>query len=161
MTAAPAPLSAAPAPQPGALPDAKPAAPPSPAPLSPAPPSPAPVAPPSPAPAAQGQIYASPANPAIRYRFDAAQRAYFFLDASGPVPARAVPVALQDGQQGAVLMCKLPSGKFVCHGLCAGNLLAPLQQKQEPPTIYSFAFPSNIVRVVNEGGKPAVRVDPA
>ena len=160
-TAAPALLSAAPAPQPGALPDAKPAAPPSPAPLSPAPPSPAPVAPPSPAPAAQGQIYASPANPAIRYRFDAAQRAYFFLDASGPVPARAVPVALQDGQQGAVLMCKLPSGKFVCHGLCAGNLLAPLQQKQEPPTIYSFAFPSNIVRVVNEGGKPAVRVDPA
>jgi hypothetical protein len=163
QSAAPPAKAAAPAAAASAAPAARPA--PDPASAA-APPAPAaapaaPAAPQSPAASAQEQIYVSRVNPAIRYRYDAAQRAYFFLDASGPVPVRAVPVALEDGQRGAVLMCKLPSGRFVCHGLCGGNVLSPSQQKQEPPTIYSFAFPANIVRVINEGGKPAVRVDPA
>ncbi|MFI5399496.1 MAG: hypothetical protein ACHQZQ_00390 [SAR324 cluster bacterium] len=112
-------------------------------------------------PAAQDQIYASRSNPDVRYRFDAAQGAYFFLDPAGPVPARAVPVALDPGPKGAVLMCKLRNGKFVCHGLYGGDVLLPLQQKPAPPTLFSFAFPGKTVRVVNEGGKAAVRVDPA
>jgi hypothetical protein len=110
---------------------------------------------------AQETIFASRMNPSIRYRFDAAQRQYFFLDASGPVPVRAFPVTLADGEQGTVLMGKLPSGKFICHGLHEGIVLSPLPQKPEPPVICSFAFPSNTVRVINDGGKPSVRVEGA
>jgi hypothetical protein len=107
------------------------------------------------------QIFASRLNPAIRYRFDPAQGTYAYLDASGPVPVRVIPVALADGAQGAILMGKLPNGKLVCHGLVEGKVLSPLQGKLEPPTLWSFAFPSNTVRVINEGGKAAVRVEPA
>ena len=112
-------------------------------------------------PAAGETIFASRMNPAIRYRFDAAQGQYFFLDASGPVLVRAFPVTLSEGEQGTVLMGRLPSGKFICHGLHEGNVLSPLPQKPDPPVICSFAFPSNTVRVINDGGKPAVRVESA
>ena len=109
----------------------------------------------------QERIYASRQDPGIRYRYDPAHGTYFFLEAAGPVRARAVPVALDQGPPGTVLMCKLGTGQFVCHGLFGGELLLPLQQKQQPPTLFSFDFAGRTVRVVNEGGRPAVRVDPA
>lgn len=135
-----------------------PAAPPS---AAPAPAAAPPAATAQAKPAAKEFIYSSRINPAIRYRFNAEQGAYFFLDASGPVPVRAFPIALADGGQGAILMGKLPNGKFICHGLHSGAVLSPLPVKSEPPIICSFAFPSNTVRVVNEGGKPVVRVEQA
>jgi hypothetical protein len=133
--------------------------------------APKPEAKPAAAPAAQAtaaqktapkeMIYASRSNPAIRYRFDTEQGTYYFLDAAGPVPMRVFPVVLAEGEQGAILMGKLPSGKFICHGLHGGNVLSPLPVKPEPPIICSFAFPGNTVRVFNDGGKPGVRVEQA
>ncbi|HEX7929129.1 MAG TPA: hypothetical protein VF678_16155, partial [bacterium] len=70
-----------------------------------------------------------------------------------------LPVNLGTAVQARILMAKLPTGKFVFHGLYGNELLMPVAAKPEPPTICAFEFLDRKVRVVNDGGRPVVQVD--
>jgi hypothetical protein len=116
---------------------------------------------PTPENAKAATIFSSAKNPGVRYKFDPATKNYAYLlpETDQAIPARALPVDLGTSAPARILMAKLPTGKFVFHGLYGNELLMPLSAKPEPPTICAFEFLDRKVRVVNEGGRPVVQVD--
>jgi hypothetical protein len=106
-------------------------------------------------------VYTSAKDASVRYRFDPATKNYAYLmpETNQAIPARALPVDLGTAVPARILMAKLPTGKFVFHGLYGNEVLLPLDAKPEPPTICTFEFLDRKVRIVNDGGKPAVQVD--
>lgn len=114
-----------------------------------------------PAPPAEETVLTSARDSAVRYKFDPATRSYAYLapETNEAIPARSLPVDLGTDVPARILMARLPTGKVVFHGLYGNELLLPLGEKQEPPTVCAFEFLDRKVRVVNEGGRPVVRVD--
>jgi hypothetical protein len=99
-------------------------------------------------------------NPGVKYRFAANSYSYLEPESNAAVPARALPVDIGPGREARILFAKLPSGRFVFHGLLGGDVLLPRPEKPAAPVICVFDFAERRVRVVNEGGKPVVQVDP-
>ncbi|HUJ73798.1 MAG TPA: hypothetical protein VL359_03025, partial [bacterium] len=105
-------------------------------------------------------VFTNALHPEVRYRLDQESGQFTYLESgASPVPARTFPVDLGNGQKARILMARLANGRYVFHGLYGNEVLMPASKKPQPPLICIFEFPERTVRVVNEGGKPVVRVD--
>jgi hypothetical protein len=112
--------------------------------------------------AATGEtVLTAAANSAVRYRYDPASNAYAYLmpGSNEAVPARVLPVDLGTNVAARILVVRLPTGKFVFHGVYGNEILLPSGGKPEPPTICTFSFLDRKVRIVNDGGRPVVQID--
>ena len=56
-------------------------------------------------------------------------------------------------------MVRKPNARPMFHGIYGTELLQPLEAQPAAPTICSFQFFDRTVRIVNEGGKPVVKVE--
>ncbi|MCZ6747843.1 MAG: hypothetical protein O7D96_01030 [SAR324 cluster bacterium] len=97
-------------------------------------------------------------DPNVRYRFDPEDKAFYFQNEEGEIKANVFKVDIGKSIRTVILMVKVPGGRPLFHGLLGNELLFPTGQAQ-PPTICSFQFIDKTVSIVNEGGKPTVKVE--
>ena len=70
-----------------------------------------------------------------------------------------LPVDLGKPGNTVILLARLPSGRTAFHGLLGNEVLLPSEAKPQPPVICAFQFIDQTVRILNEGGKPVVKIE--
>jgi hypothetical protein len=98
-------------------------------------------------------------DPTVAYRHDTAAAAFYFQSPEGEIKASVFSVELGKNVPTRILMTRLQSGKALFHGLFGNEVLLPLETRPAPPTLCTFQFFDQNVSIVNEGGKPTVKIE--
>ena len=104
-------------------------------------------------------IFRSPKDSGLVYRYDREQDAYFYGEGDAEVRANVFPVKLGKSARSIILMVKQSNARPLFHGIYGNEILLPTEERPDPPTICTFQFFDQTVRIVNEGGKPTVKVE--